>query len=304
MPSRHRRSWSVAGLGALIVLNVVLVGLLVLRPAPVAEERATSYRPTATETATAAPEKQEPAELPTEAGERAQAAPAERLIVNADATTAWRVEKGQCEDSAALERTTDGGATWEALSVDLAPVSRLRVLGPQTLFAIGGGDDCDPTYVSSSSGGSSWLTNDQYLEGSWYIAPSDRSIMATPAGQLSAPCEPVELAALDAASAAVLCTDGTLALTADGGASWENEVPDISAAAIGVADDGYVLAGSHEACEDGIAVAALETDGDALEEPSCAPAEAGSLAVSGVADTVWLWVDNEVYVSTDSGQSW
>lgn len=117
------------------------------------------------------------------------------------------------------------------------------------------------------------------------------------------PCEPVDLAALDAAEAAVLCTDGTLALTADGGASWGEEEAALDAVAIGVADDGYVLAGAHEDCEDG-AVALLASDGEALGEPSCAPAQEGSVAVSATAGALWLWADNEVYVSTDGGQSW
>lgn len=92
MPSPHRRFWSVAGLGALVVLNVVLIGLLVLRPAPVVERDAATLRPMATETETLA--KHEPAELATESTPAGQVTPAERLIVNADATTAWRVASG------------------------------------------------------------------------------------------------------------------------------------------------------------------------------------------------------------------
>ncbi len=304
MPSRHRRSWLiVAGLGALTALNAVLIGLLVLRPAPVVDdERASSSTPTVTETE--APEKQEPAEMPTESGGTAQVAAAERLIVNVDATTAWRVVMGECEDPAAMERTTDGGETWEELPVALAPVSRVRVLGEQDLFAIGGGEDCEPTYVSSSSGGSSWTTSNQYLEGSWYLHPGDRSTMATPVGEVELPCEPVDLAALDASDAAVLCTDGALAFTSDGGASWEEGRSDIAATAIGGADGGYVLAGTYERCEDGVAVTSLNVFGEAADEPSCAPAEDGALAVSGAADALWLWSDDEVYVSTDAGQSW
>lgn len=302
MLSQHRRSWSVAGLGALIVLNVVLVGLLVLRPAPVLDPEPGASRPTVAETET--PAKREPAELPTEAAPAAEAGPAEHLIVNADATTAWRVAVGECDDPAVMERTTDGGETWEELDVDLAPVSRVRVLGPQNLFVIGGGEDCEPTYRSSSSGGSDWLTSDQYLEGSWYLLPSDRLTMAAPAGEVEVPCEPVDLAALDAADAAVLCTDGTLALTPDGGASWDETEAPLGAAAIGVADDGYVLAGSDDECEDGVAVALIASDGEPLAETACAAAEGGTIAVSGTAGALWLWADEDVYVSTDGGQTW
>lgn len=302
MPSRRRSFWSLAGLGALVVLNVVLVALLAMRPVPAFDEHALSDR--ATVAGTEPLEKQEPAALPTESSEEVRVAPAERLIVNADAETAWRVEKGACADPAAIERTTDGGENWEQLPLDLAPVSRMRVLGQQALFVIGGGDGCEPVYVSSSSGGSSWLTNDQYLEGSWYLLPSDKSIMATPTGVITTPCEPVELAALDAANAVVLCADSTLASTTDGGATWDGVAAAFAASAIGVADDGYVLAGTDQGCEDGAAVTVLGPDAVALDEPSCAPTDAGTLVVSGVADVLWLWADDEVYVSTDGGQSW
>ncbi|MBD8063400.1 hypothetical protein [Oceanitalea stevensii] len=307
MLSRSSRPWSALGLGALVVLNIVLIGLLLVRPAPGVDGEAPDAAPPATPTGVAEgepPAKREPAELPTTRARPDHPEPAERIIVGTDATTAWRAEVGTCEDAATFERTTDGGETWEEVPLDLAPVSRVRVLGPQTLFVIGGAADCEPTYLSSSTAGSNWLSNDQYLDGSWYLVPSDSTTIATPAGTVGVPCKAVDLAALDASDAAILCQDGDLALTSDGGVSWEEAEAPIAAFAIGVRQDGFALAGTHERCDEDVAVVLTAADGAALDEPSCVAADAGSLAVSGGPDALWLWAGDDTFVSTDGGRSW
>jgi len=308
MPSRSSRRWQFAGLGALVVLNVVLIALLVLRPAaPAVEERETPVSASVDAPSTP-PVKQEPAPLPSPT-ERfmLEAAPAERILVNADESTAWRAATGTCGSPGTLERSVDRGQSWEELPLELAPVSRLRVLSTQALFAIGGGEDCEPTYVASSTAGSSWATNDEYLVGSWYLVPDEREAVATPVGELSVPCEAVELAAVDAMHAAVLCTDGTLSVTADGGGSWTETDAPLDALAIGVAEEGYVLAGAGEACEDGVALRPINFMGDALDDERCVAAQPdrpAELAVSANGGATWLWVGEDVLVSTDGGRSW
>jgi hypothetical protein len=193
----------------------------------------------------------------------------------------------------------DAGATWEELPLDIAPVSRVRVLSTQGLFVIGGGEDCAPTYVSSSTGGTAWATNDQFLVGSWFVLPEDRAVVATPVGEIEAPCAVAELAALDASNAAVLCVNGDLALTEDGGASWDEAVIDLDVRALGVAEQGYAMAGGLEGCGDDVAVLITDPAGDSAEEPSCADTSVseGPLAISADRGAVWLWVGDEVLVS-------
>src|SRR5690625_1126986 len=121
MPSRFSRWWQFAAVGALVALNVVLIALLLLRPAaPVVEERQTTV--SAPEGPyPAPPTKQEPAPLPSPSEtSSASTGPAERILVNADANTAWRATTGTCTSPGALERSVDGGRSWEQLTGELA----------------------------------------------------------------------------------------------------------------------------------------------------------------------------------------
>src|SRR5690625_783627 len=304
MPSRALRRLRFAGLGALVLLNVVLISLLLTRPTPAVSDHeapsAASPAPAEVLEKTApAPVSQASSDASEEQEEGLPSA--ERVLVNVDATTAWRATVGDCTTPGTLERTVDGGRTWDVLPLELAPVSRLRVLGAESLFAIGGGADCEPTYRSSSTAGSSWTTNDQYLDGSWYLLPDDRSVMAAPVGEIEAPCEAVDLAAFDAQNAAVLCADATLSVTEDGGATWAAVQPEIMPAAIGLAGEGYVLAGAGDSCE-GVAVSGVETSGAPVEEPTCRDVEGSDdseLAVAAAGGALWLWVGEDVVVCPD-----
>ncbi|TNC19707.1 hypothetical protein FHE66_02330 [Georgenia sp. 311] len=297
MASRSSRRLPVAGLGALVLLNVVLVALLVTRPTtPVVDVADRPATVTPGVEATTPPTKQETDGL----AEVERLARSGRLLVNVDGTTAWRATAGSCGEAGTVERSVDGGLTWQELPVDLAPVSRLRALGPESLSVIGGGAGCAPTYLSSSTAGASWTANDQYLDGSWYLVPGDTDLMGAPAGTVETPCEAVQLAALDTAHAAVLCADVSLALTADGGATWTRHTPDVRARAVGLTDEGYVVAGAWEACADTLAVALIRPDGSAGEEPTCSGVVAPSgedLAVSAAGGRVWVWTGDEVTVT-------
>ncbi|MEE6283183.1 hypothetical protein [Georgenia sp. MJ170] len=319
MRSGGRRVWSWLGIAALIVLNIVLITLLLTRPGvPAGTSTAAPSSPSSARPSEPAtdPADDGTAERPEKVGsalpapaepEQLRAEPAERILVAATEQVAWRATVGQCEDPGTLEHTVDGGQTWRELPNELAPLSRIRVLGAATIFAIGGGVDCEPVYLSSSTAGVSWSTNNQFLTGSWYLDPADRSRMGAPVGTIDAPCEAVELVGTDASSAGVLCTDGSLNVTADGGATWQETTPELDAVTVGASDEGYVLVGSHEVCEEGVALAFTDLTGEAPGEPTCAPApaeDASELTAAAAGSSVWLWAADEVLVSVDGGLSW
>lgn len=326
MSSSARRVLLYAGLGALVVLNAVLAIMLLTRDTSAQSIDGERYTPpvvagspdgSADESDTEAPSESESgASALTEPDESesdapavdAQApVPAERLIASANGDVAWRAVVGSCEDPGSVELTTDGGATWSSADVgELAPVSRLKAITPAAVFAIGGADpDCSPTYAGSVDGGTSWEQAPELVEGSWYVDPTDRAVLGTTVGQVDAPCEIAGLAGFDDNSAAILCTDGSLTVSTDGGASWTTAVEETDAVSIGLTLQGYVLAGSSEDCA-GTQIWSAGIEGTTAPVGCAEDVQpvAGQTAVAGAGSSMWLWAGEETLVSADAGVTW
>lgn len=314
--------WVLAGLAALVVANVILLTLL-LRPVdpPVSAGALPSFSPVAITPGVlaGATEGQDAAdEEATVEAEVAMGAPAQRLLAAADDLNAWRAIVGRCDEPAALERTQDGGLTWRRVEARVAPAVRMKATATTTLFVIGGSPDadCAPTFAFSRTSGTSWVTADEELPGSWYLAPNDRATVHGPTAEVPLPCEAaVDLAGLDADRAALLCVDGGVWLTDDGGSSWGQEGSVLDAVAIAPGEDGYVLGILRpETCE-GVAVFSVGADGTGLTEaaaidtlpPGCAVldgAAPGEVALAVAGENVWLWAGDVVAISVDSGLTW
>lgn len=306
------RKWAYAGLAALVLLNVVLVVLL-LRPdqraaSAVAVESAVA---TPAETAEAVPTEEAPVE---EAPPPLQPVPTERLLAAASDLVAWRAVVGACDIPAALEATTDGGVTWTSQDAGVTPIARLKATSSRNVFAIGGGADCAPSFRFSGTAGQTWSTQDGELAGSWYLLPASRAALTAevhgPRGQVPAPCPTgvVDLAGLDNNRAALLCTDGALQTTDDGGATWSQVGAAPDALAIAPAADGYVVGALRAPCE-GVAVLTVANDGTGLDgaAPVCAPGPApvpGQVALAASGSTLWVWSGDLVARSTDGGVTW
>lgn len=317
MNSRSRRLWPLIAVAVLVVLNVGLILALVLRPtAPATSEPSTPPSQTSTapsptasepeETTSPSPDELSPQESPTTPEPTPIPGPAERLLANAGESIAWRATVGTCDTPGELERTTDGGETWESLESELAPLSRVRVLGPESLFVVGGAD-CEATYAFSADGGDSWESNDDLLNGSWYLDPADPDQLGTPTGPIDAPCEVARLVGLDNADGAVLCTDGEITMTRDGGQTWEEAPDQAPVLAIGPAEDGYIGVGAEAACEPELSITSFDRAGSSNDTDICIEmAVDGSeeVAVSADSQSIWLWADENVLMSTDGGATW
>lgn len=315
---------SYAAIVALVVLNAVLIFMLLRPPEPPQSEPRPAFTPepattSAGPTDSLSPPAPEPAPTPEPTADEAAPAgaqPAQRLLAAASDSVAWRASTGSCEAPGVVEYTEDGGATWAPREPGVTPVSRLKVQSGSALVLIGGTADCAPTYAATSDAGDTWVTADEYLAGSWYLLPGDRTRLNAPTGEVAAPCagEPVGLAGLDSQRGAVLCADGTLQVTSDGGAAWAPAGSAPDALALGLRADGYVLATASPACT-GLAVLLLDPAGAGLPDDGgnlpdgagCAPvtdAQPGQVAVSGTQDAIWLWSGDEVLVSADAAQTW
>lgn len=315
---RGGRRWAFAAIAALVVLNVVLVVIL-LRPTPPPSERATplpSFTPVevtpgvvaapgfSPEPADAAAQQGEPAPSPTAVVPR----PTERLLAVASDQVAWRATTGSCEEPGALERTQDGGATWTPLPFALTPFARLKATSPTSLFAIGGGADCAPTFAFSTNAGDAWTTEDPELDGAWYLRPADGATVHGPGAEVPVPCvgPVVDLAGVDLGRAALLCADGTVVTTQDSGVTWAPVGTVPGAVAIAPAGAGYVLGSVQDTCS-GVAVHRFTDDGAGLVTPvACAvvDAQAGQVTLGASGDVVWLWAASLTLVSRDGGFTW
>lgn len=306
-----------AGLIALVLINVVLMALL-LRPSVPASSTAAESDPAAAE-ATAddvveeAPAEPAEVEAPPEPA-LVQPEPTQRLIAAASETVAWRAVVGFCDAPGTLEHTTDGGVTWSPQPVELGPIGRLKATSATAVFAIGGGVDCEPSFRFSNTSGSTFVTADNELPGSWYLLPGTRDALQAevhgPRGQVIAPCPTgvVDLAGLDTDRGALLCTDGAVHTTGDGGIGWTQVGAAPGGVAIAPTADGYLVGALREQC-DGVTVLAVGNDGAGLEDedPTCAPVPVGSpgqVALASAGSALWVWSGDGLARSLDGGATW
>ena len=295
-----------AALVALVVVDVVLIAFA-LRPhdAPDAGSVRVSVDQPTTE-----PSAPQPSPPPTtEAPEQPPpAVPLARLIDASSATEAWRLVKGSCQDGGgAVERTSDGGATWDEVTTDADAFVRLRARGATDAFVVAlSGDGCAPAFLTTTDG-ETWSERPASLDAAWYIEPADATAVHSPDGIRAGPCEAapvVDLAGVTTTRAGVLCPDGRVFTTDDAATSWALRVAVPGGVALTDAGDGYLVGALGAAGCPGVqVVSAGEGTAEALG-CSSASDQPGSVDVAAVGDAVWLWAGDAVQVSGDGGRTW
>lgn len=307
--SGRSRVWAVVAVAVLLVLNLAVVAALTLRdgPTPVGGGRVDTGVDTPSVPPDVPPEVPA-ATNPEEAPALLPVVTATRQLVALDDVTAWRATLASCGETASVvERTEDGGATWTPVSPGVDTLVRLRASDAASAFVVGATDGCATALASTDDGGQSWNRADETLSSAWYLAPTDRSVVVGPSGQQPVPCADgvVDLVATGTRSGAVLCTDGTVAVSRDGGRSWGATGAVAGARAIAQRGDGYLVATDEGTCE-GLAVHAVDVTGVPDPEPwVCAPvAPAVDVAIAGEAGALWVWSGQELVITRDEGQTW
>ncbi|PWD51931.1 hypothetical protein C8046_16045 [Serinibacter arcticus] len=300
-----RRAWGAVGLAVLVAVNgLVVLDLLGDRAA--ARPDATAPVPSPSSVST--PVLPDAADAAGGVSEPTGATSAARQLVAVGDGIAWRATLAECgRGRSVVERTADGGASWAVVTPDVSTVVRLRATGANEAFVVGAQVDCATALATTASAGSDWRLADASLSTAWYLAPTDRSLVVGPDGAVPVPCPTgaVDLAAAGTDEAAVLCRDGSLALTRDAAVEWSPVQPDLQALAVADSAGGYVLAGRAQGC-DGVAVVALDEDASGSGSPlACAPItpEPG-LAVAVAGEEIWVWTALGTAVSTDGGATW
>ncbi|MDO9397902.1 MAG: hypothetical protein Q7T71_15255, partial [Herbiconiux sp.] len=242
---------------------------------------------------------------------------ATRLITAFDAGTAWRSTVGSCPATdVVVERSTDGGGTWNGFNLG----SSGGISSAIALQSYDNGDSayligldataCTPTWVGTTTAGSAWVAYPDRSATTWYPEPEIPAFVHTPASTASpTPCDVSGLAAVSGSSASVLCTDRTVYRTVDGGSTWLEAESTPGAEAIGRGQGGYLVAStSPEVTCAGFAVTFVP---EAVDAPnsivnSCVPTtSAGAeVALTGTADSLWLWSGTIVLRSLDGGATW
>jgi hypothetical protein len=308
-----RKRWlAVAGLVLFLLVDILLVALA-LQSTSSRDNGASANVPGAVSTpgstasSTPTPETSEPTTvlpvLPT------------RILAALDATTVWRATTGPCPDAAAApEISDDGGVSWTTTDITsatgLSALQRIVVSDASTATFLGQGQGCAPDAARTFVAGSDFAPSPNELAAEWYLAPVGGSTVHTPQGDVPAPCaSALALAPIDDARVAVLCADGDVHVTVDGGDAWTALGAPAGTIAVAGAVGGFLTASVGVADCDGVQVGSLGVDGAtdmlACVESSRSPADlAGTTAITWTDDAIWMWVDDRLLVSTDEGETW
>ncbi|MEJ3403894.1 hypothetical protein WDJ51_04040 [Rathayibacter sp. YIM 133350] len=230
-----------------------------------------------------------------------------RFLVAVDDQHAWRSASGKCStDSAFVEVTADGGATWTP-----APVARDEK--PTAVLALSAtsptaGDvisqtaaKCEPSQFGTTDAGASWT--DAQPTGAWWIRPSDFRVVNAAGTAVDAPCQGRRVYGYDPNDAMLVCNDGVVFRTSDGGTAWDagGNIPGVLS--VSPVSGGYLVALRGDASCPGIqfrkaGLTASAADGAVI---GCYPVTLGegSTAIAAAPSGIWVWTQNRVEHVTD-----
>lgn len=301
---------ALAGLVGLLAADVLLVALA-LRPdaAGASTPAAPSVRAVTTSAATPAP-----AVSRTTGQAAVKAVPVTELIAAADGKRAWRATLGSCRDGgASISVTGDGGRTWTNRAAPARALGRIQPIATTRGFVVGAkGDGCTAAEYSTGDNAANWQ-RPRAVEGGWSRAPGgDPTTVITPQRPDAHPCGTatvVDLARVSATSAVVICADGRLVHSTDGGANWPALATVKGALAVGARDVGGAATVDVARVSEGCAGVEIATVADSsATRLACVQATldgaAGRVSLSVVGDGGWLSVAGNTWRSDTTLATW
>ncbi|MDQ3422930.1 MAG: hypothetical protein M3510_05970 [Actinomycetota bacterium] len=316
--------WVTAGgVGALVVADVALIVLAVLHvrvdpdldraPTPADGTASVDAQPSRT-----------PSKTPTDDDSRRPAgdsrpekpAPLDTgpvLLDNAVDGTVVRAARGECSDTTGssspdpvVEVSTDDGRSFGQVDLGspLDAVLRVSVSAADDLVVIGAGQTCDLTVYQSSDAGETW-TASAGTYGAWHLSAGGGRKVHAPVGPVTIGCRVASLSVITDSAARVLCAEGDLQGTANGGFEW------VSLGALdGAVDIAYVTpveAWAVAASGDCSAAVARTVDGGTEWEQTACIDEGGEgvepQAVASAGGVVLVQAGGRVLSSDDGGRS-
>lgn len=299
-----KKSLALVGMAALVVLDVVLVFLALRGPSlPASADLGT---PTPVVSGTADPTTATKAATKTTEAVPYTPAALTLMISGLDATHAWRATAGTCKDGGARVQTTSNrGKTWSKGSEPGSAVVRVQPVSTTKGFVYAADEKCALGEYVSDDGAKTWRAPTD-VTGAWTRQAKNASTVITPADANAKPCgkdDVIDLSRASTEAAYVLCRDGTLRHTSDGGASWSDAGSVPGGLSIGFGQGGlYVVRGGSASDCAGLQV--LKTTAGTKPTPvgcieSPGPADPGAVSLSVTKAAGWLAVGDETWTSPD-----
>ncbi len=236
-------------------------------------------------------------------------APLQTMIMALDNQRAWRVVAGSCSDGgAALATTADGGKTWTEGRTTLRRIVRLRPSDNRTAFVIGASSTCVAELRDTIDGGGTWTPAG--TAGTWFRDPKMPTVVRGPRAAATQPCGKgavLDLAVLATNSARVLCADGLVRSTANGGVLWADVATVDGAVALAVpaakSAESYVARLGAPDCA-GVQILRVQPRAATSCVETAIPAVPGQIAMSLTKGGGWLAVGSTTMRSTDDLVTW
>ena len=294
--------WGMAGLIAMVLADILLVawafGLVGGE-----SDTARPQRPAQTTSATSSTSSPTPAPSP-----ESQASTV--LLDAASASHALRSAYAPCTTdgptTAEVERTDDGGATWEATEVQARSVLRVRMMSEQQGFAVVADDDCEPAVLTTADGGATF-SGPGPATATWGLWPEAGPEVLVPGGRPAKACaagDAVALSAADGQLALVLCDDGSVRRTADAGQTWADAGDVDGAVSLAVRDDQVAVLLTSDGCEGvGVRTGDLGESLDLGSETACVEGVSAPAAVAVAEEGGWVSSNRSTSASEDL-QAW
>lgn len=237
------------------------------------------------------------------------AEPSDRLLaVSDDPERLLRAQGTECgAGSLTIEVSTDGGQTWTESDTSMLELSAVR----QIKFGEGGraqlaflDQQCELKFADSFVYGGAWEAGAN-TAGIWTLGMDETAPALLVSGEeVDAPCAVVGTYGVED-TGIVLCDDGSVSISQDGGQSWTKKIAVPGARAVTAEAGQFVVVTS--ATEDCTGMSVRSIDGDKLTdigECTDVPAQPEEIAVSAMAGTLFVWADDQILRSDDFGQTW
>lgn len=305
VPMELRRVAPVVGLVALLAADAVLIAWA-FRPAPVDDYVPAAVRPS-TSVSGSATGSGEATPTSTATAATVEVAPVEQFITAVGPRVAWVARAGSCANPSGVWVTDDQGSTWTRNPLP-ARILRLRATSATDAFGTGGKDPgCALRLWTTTDAGAGWGVPGDPKD-AWSRMPEDATSVHTPTDQVVQPCGPadvIDLATLDGRRAQVLCADGAVRATSDGGERWPKAFTLDGALALTLVEGGGgAVVRAEQSCA-GVKVYPLDS-GRPEGDGACvvAPAARGRISISSASGSWWLLVGQRVFTAEDPLGPW